>query len=274
MQLLLLCPQWGLEHLDLEDFIIRVKEAGYDGIDTWAPGTIAERRRLLRLLEEYKLVMVSHQHQAAGSGIDAWCRDFDRQLSIASELNPVLINSHSGRDSFTFDEQLQVIDTAAGFEERTGFTVAHETHRGRMGFCPGNFDQLLRARPAMRITADLSHWVCVTESYLEHFREVVDIAIRSTVHVHARVGFPEGPQVPDPRAAQYAEAWLNFTGWWTRIISACAGRGDRQLTITPEFGPPPYMWTNVADAQPVASQWDVNLYIREWFKSQFSLNSA
>ncbi|MEO8943748.1 MAG: hypothetical protein ABI297_04030 [Ginsengibacter sp.] len=31
MQLKILCPQWGLEHLQVEDFFSKVKNAGYDG---------------------------------------------------------------------------------------------------------------------------------------------------------------------------------------------------------------------------------------------------
>jgi len=37
VKLIILCPQWGLEHLPIEDFFLKVKEAGYDGIDTWLP---------------------------------------------------------------------------------------------------------------------------------------------------------------------------------------------------------------------------------------------
>ena len=37
MELKFLCPQWGHEHLDAEAFMSKVKEAGYDGVDTWVP---------------------------------------------------------------------------------------------------------------------------------------------------------------------------------------------------------------------------------------------
>ncbi len=29
------------------------------------------------------------------------------------------------------------------------------------------------------------------------------------------------------------------------------------MTMTTEFGPPPYMWTNVHDNSPIESQWDI-----------------
>jgi hypothetical protein len=37
MQLKILCPQWGYEHLEMDDFFIKVKDAGYDGVDSWMP---------------------------------------------------------------------------------------------------------------------------------------------------------------------------------------------------------------------------------------------
>ena len=45
MKLLILCPQWGHEHLPLEDFFSKVKKAGYDGIDTWVSEDINERKK-------------------------------------------------------------------------------------------------------------------------------------------------------------------------------------------------------------------------------------
>lgn len=267
MQLMILCPQWGSEDLDLEDFLIGVKEAGYDGIDTWVPESRMERRRLRSLLEQYGLVMVSHQHQAQGKNITEFCKSFDYFLSLSQETNPLLINSHSGGDYFSFEDQLRVIDTALEFEARNGIEVVHETHRGRMLFCPQVAEPLFLARKDLRITADFSHWVCVTESYLEHFTAILEEASNRTRHVHARVGFPEGPQIPDPRHPAWQTAMQHFLRWWTTIIKAHKKQGAHQLTITTEFGPPPYMWTQLHNNEPVVSQWDVNLYMKELLRS-------
>ncbi|MEJ7589011.1 MAG: hypothetical protein WKI04_15755 [Ferruginibacter sp.] len=34
---IILCPQWGQEHLSPKVFLSKVREAGYDGIYTWTP---------------------------------------------------------------------------------------------------------------------------------------------------------------------------------------------------------------------------------------------
>jgi len=156
MRLLFFCPQWGQEHLSPEVFLSKVREAGFDGIDTWMPEEKEQRKKFIQLVGEYKLAIVSHQHQAKGDNIKAFCRSFDYYLNVSLECGPLSINSHSGRDYFTIDEQLQVLDTTLNFSVKNNIRINHETHRGRMFFSPGNAE-IFNARPEVNITADLSH---------------------------------------------------------------------------------------------------------------------
>jgi sugar phosphate isomerase/epimerase len=266
MRLLILCPQWGHQHLPIEEFFQKVKEAGYDGVDTWLPEEPVERKRFITLLDHYQLSIVSHQHQAKGDTIAEFCRSLEGYLNLCMECNPLLINSHSGRDYFSLDDQLRVVDTVEEFSIRHKITVAHETHRGRIGFSPYNADELFKRRPDMKITADFSHWTCVTESYLENSSAIVDEAIKRTKHVHARVGYTQGPQIPDPRLSAWQEPVGFFLAIWKRIIEYQKFTGADFFTMTPEFGPPPYMWTRTEDNLPVASQWEINVFIKELLK--------
>lgn len=165
MKLLMLCTQWGHENLPVEEFFIKVKEAGYDGVDTWLPEDKNERNNFISLLNKYQLAIVSHQHQAKGNSINEYIKSLEYYLALSLECNPLLINSHSGRDYFTLDQQLNVIDTIEEFSVKNNITIAHETHRGRIGFSPYNAMDLFKLRLEMKITADFSHWTCVTESF-------------------------------------------------------------------------------------------------------------
>lgn len=269
MQLKILCTQWGNEHLPLEDFFSNVKEAGYDGIDTWMPEDINEKKKLISLLDSYKLDIISHQHQATGDNIKDYCKSLEYHLSYALECNPLLINSHSGRDYFTMEEQLKVIDTVEAFSVKNNITVAHETHRGRIGFSPYNAMELFNLRPSMKITADFSHWTCVTESFLAHSSTIVQEAIKRTKHIHARVGYTQGPQIPDPRLAVWQQPVEFFLNIWGEIIAYQKTQKSEFFTITTEFGPPPYMWTNSSDNLPIVSQWEINLFMKELLQRRF-----
>lgn len=272
MQVLIVSPQWGFEHLAFEDFIIKIEEAGFDGIETGVPEHPTERKNFVRLLGEYKLPIICHQHQAKGNNIDEFCRSFEYYLNLCMECNPMLINSHSGKDYFSLNDQLRVIDTANEFAIKHNIRVAHETHRGRLGFSPYNAKELFDLRPDMKITADFSHWVCVTESYLENCKDILDEAISRTEHIHARIGYPEGPQVPDPRVTEWQYATNVFMDWWTRIVAHKRASGEKTFTITPEFGPPPYMVTDPSTGKPLADQFELNCFIKDLIRKSIPLN--
>lgn len=199
-----------------------------------------------------------------------FCKSFEYYLNLSLESNPILINSHTGRDHFTMEEQLQLIDVAENFSVIKGVRVAHETHRGRIGFGPVNSRELFTLRPEMKITADFSHWVCVTESYLENFENEVNEAINRTEHIHARVGFPEGPQIPDPRSHFWQKQVDYFLKLWERILDFQRAKNTVIFTITPEFGPQPYMWSSLNDNSPVANQWEINLFMKSLLSERFS----
>lgn len=262
MDVLILAAQWGFEHLPFEDFITKIKTAGFDGVDTWMPEKASDRRRFLKLVDEYRLPVVAHQHQAQGQNITEFCRSFEYYLNLSMECNPLLINSHSGRDYFSINDQLRVIDVAEEFSVKNNIRVVHETHRGRLGFSPYKAEELFGLRPKMKVTADLSHWACVTESYLEHCPGIINEVICRAEHIHARVGHPQGPQVPDPRAAEWQGATGIFLDWWMRIIAHKRKAGYKQFTITPEFGPAPYMLTMPGTGEPIAGQFELNCFIK------------
>ena len=62
-------------------------------------------------------------------------------------------------------------------------------------------------------------------------------------HVHARVGYDQGPQVPHPDASEYRAALGAHERWWDAIWSAHARAGRATATMTPEFGPDGYLHT-------------------------------
>ena len=155
------------------------------------------------------------------------------------------------------------------FTVKNNIRIAHETHRGRIGFCPGNSNELFKHRPNMKITADFSHWVCVTESYLENFQEILAEAILRTEHIHARVGYTQGPQIPDPRKPFWKEQVQFFLKIWEQILAHQKSKHTKVFTITAEFGPPPYMWTHTDDNEPITSQWDINVFMKNLLVEKF-----
>jgi len=122
----------------------------------------------------------------------------------------------------------------------------------------------LEVNPHLNITLDISHWVAVAESYLEDQVEAVSLAISRTRHIHSRVGYPEGPQIPDPRLPEWEEAVSRHLSWWNNVVEQY--NGNEALTITTEFGPFPYLTHNY-------SQWDINVYMKEFLMKNLHSSS-
>ncbi len=53
----------------MKKFFLSQFEVDYDGIDTWIPEGVSERKKFLRPLNEHQLSIVCHQFHAKGSTI-------------------------------------------------------------------------------------------------------------------------------------------------------------------------------------------------------------
>lgn len=255
MSIQFFCPRWGCEDLSWNDFMLKVKAAGYDGVEYAITSDTDSQTldKVWNLAEQHQLLMIP-QH------FDTSTPDFNEHLDLyASWLDrirkypAVKINSQTGRDIFTLEQNLGLIKLA-------GPNVVHELHRGKFSFAAHITREYFKTDQAFKITFDISHWVAVAESFLEDQQEAVQLAIERTGHIHARVGFPEGPQIPDPRSPLWFDAVRIHLGWWSRIADRYSE--DEVLTITPEFGPFPYLTHDL-------SQWDINLYMMQLLKNEF-----
>ncbi len=186
-----------------------------------------------------------------------------RWVENSLEFAPRLINIHTGRDIFGFEENLRLFKAALALAERHGVPIVHETHRGRALFCATAAEKYLRALPDLRINADFSHWMVVHESDLRDQEGRLDLALDRADYIHARVGFSQGPQVPHPLAPEWAPERARHLDLWRRILSARQREGTAEFVITPEFGPVPYMPRLPFTAQPLADTWTVNVQWRD-----------
>ncbi len=80
-----------------------------------------------------------------------------------------------------------------------GIRIAHETHRGRILYNPWITRDLCVKYADLKLTADLSHFCVVAERVFAHddadWMEVMEQVAAHTIHIHARVGYAQGPQV-------------------------------------------------------------------------------
>jgi hypothetical protein len=254
---------WGMTGT-WETQLRQIAEAGYDGVECGIPGE-AEEPLLRELLDKYRLELILLVYTGGGDHIAS----LEEQVRRASSFKPILINSHSAKDSMPYDDQLAFFQHAVGLEKEIGVPIAHETHRGRALFTPWNTARLLQDLPDLHIAADFSHWCCVCESLLSDQTENVTLAAKHAIHIHGRVGYEQGPQVPDFRAPEYEYALLQHEQWWDEICDFHQAAGTPFVTFTPEFGPPGYMHTQPYTKQPVVDLWDICLAMAQRFRDRY-----
>lgn len=267
MRILFLKSTWEFADEPLEAIAERVKGTGFDGLEVHVGGRREAPESLKRMLGSQDLRLVA---QIATDGLTPGdhLRSLEEQFAFAAACGPLLINCHAGRDYFRHDENLRLLRRGMELSRHHRVPIAYETHRGRPTYSAIDTRRLLAVLPDLRLTADFSHWMVVHESDLTAQEENVQAAIERSDHIHARIGFEQGPQVNDPSAPEWAAHARNHLELWRRIVAHHVARGSALLTITPEFGPPPYMPTLPFTQAPTADVWGANVYVKDWLKRE------
>jgi sugar phosphate isomerase/epimerase len=270
MEISFFCPIWGSENLDIRSFLSKVSAAGYDGVEMGLPLDSGGKAYILDSLKSSGLKFIAQHWETATTDYEVHKKEYRQRLENLAIAGPLFINSQTGKDFFTYKQNEGLIEIAGEVSARQGVRIIHETHRGKFSFASHITLQFLKNLPGLRLSLDISHWCTVAESWLDDQPEAISMAISRADHIHARVGFPEGPQVPDPRAPEWKEALDKHLNWWKQVIDQRRIEGRAEFTITPEFGPYPYMTILPNSRQPVSDQWEVNVYMMEYLRSKFS----
>ncbi|MDT0650630.1 sugar phosphate isomerase/epimerase family protein [Autumnicola edwardsiae] len=263
MEIKYFCPRWGSTHLSFDRFLRKVRDAGYDGVEMSFSSEMdqVEKSEMLDGLTHYDLELIGQQWRTTDRNFNTHLYSFEKHLFKLCEGKPLFINSHTGKDYYTQSQNMTLINRAREISKEMGVKIIHETHRGRWSFAAHTTKEYLIKFSEIRLTLDISHWCNVAESLLEDQEEAVAKAIYHTDHIHARVGFQEGPQINDPQAPEWKKVLDTHLCWWDRVIALHRQKGSDFLTITPEFGAPPYLPLLPFTKQPIVDQWDTNIFM-------------
>lgn len=253
---------WEVYAQPLDWFVGQAADGGWEATEIYLAERPEPRPEILRLHRRAGLQLIA-QIATRGETPVQHLVSLREHYQNALECEPVAVNCHTGKDFFSFDDNRRLFEAAVELSAKGGVPILHEIHRGRALFTAPLCRDFLEAVPGLRLTADFSHLFCVHESDLTNQPEAVNAIIAASDHIHARVGFDEGPQVGDPRNPAYQE-WLDVSVYlWTRIRDRMAAEGKPHMTVTPEFGPPPYAPLDGITEHPIADPWETNHWMRE-----------
>lgn len=266
-----LATSWGFDG-SMDSFCAKAKKEGYDGIENWWPGTEKEQQEMFDAVKKHglDLAIIWGTDESNFSEHAATFKKTVDAFAKQKIQRPVYINLHSGKDYFSFDDNYKLVDYSITLSKETGIPIYHETHRGRMMFAAHVTHEFIKKNPELKLTLDISHWCNVHETLLHDQTAAVDAALQQTEHIHARVGYQEGPQVADPRAPEWKYAVDAHFAWWDKVVERKKKAGE-PLTILTEFGPPLYMQTLPYTLQPLSNQWEINVYMMQLLRKRYGM---
>ncbi len=195
--------------------------------------------------------------------------DVERQLKLGQSLQPQQVTIIGGCDAWSLEQSVRFFGESREIAARMGITCSFETHRSRSLFNPWITLAILERLPELRITCDFSHWVVVLERQLDDDWDALLEVARHAHHIHARVGYDQGPQVPHPAAPEYADALASHQRYWETIWATQLEMNLACTTMTPEFGPDGYLHCAPFSRQPVADLWEINSWMGQTERVHF-----
>ena len=188
-------------------------------------------------------------------------QDFERKLEASLKADPLFITCLGGCDAWPESQTVEFLIGAMEIAEAADIAVSFETHRSRSLFNPWVTDRVVREIPDLKLTCDYSHWCVVCERLMDTELDVLERLSKHAFHIHARVGYEQGPQVPHPAAPEYEYALRAHQLWWEMIWQEQRSAGYQETTITPEFGPDGYLHRLPFSNKPVADLWELNCWM-------------
>lgn len=260
---------------DLQNAMQRARCHGFDGLEAnlqhpalvgLEPELIREQLQAAGLVLIAEVVTGGDYVPTLDLGPDQHAAELEQQLALAQALAPLRISVIAGSDSWPLEQQHRFFERAVQLAEASAVPVSFETHRSRSLFNPWTISELLQAHPKLRLTADLSHWCCVSERLMEPELAPVQAIADRVDHIHARVGFAQGPSVAHPFAPEAAAALAAHQRCWQLFLRRQRERGHSPSTITPEFGPDGYLPRLPFTGVPVADLLVINSAMVRWIR--------
>jgi sugar phosphate isomerase/epimerase len=273
MEIKYICTYWGCEHLSAKEFLSNVLQNGYDGVEINFPDDelfivefIAELERIRNTINPNFIFIAQQVLPNKKETVNEYIDRITQRLEFIIQLKPNYINSHTGKDFFDFSDNCKIIEICNQLTRVSGIPIWHEIHRGRFSFHLKTIVSYLDIFPKINLIADFSHFCVVSESDLHDQSDLLSKIYPNIKHIHARIGFEQSPQVNNPFAPEWKTYLEQYLFWWKEIIAIQKNKKSAIFTITPEFGPFPYMPQEPFTKKPLSNQWEINLQMKNYLQ--------
>lgn len=275
MELKIFKTLWGFEG-PYSNAIDQALKAEFNGIEGPAPIESSDKKNFLQRLQENNLDYIA-EITTAGSYVpdrhatlNQHIESLKSRLDMSLEYDPLFITCLGGCDAWPEEKNIEFFHAAMEYAKLNQVTISFETHRGRAFFNPWVTQRIVNQIPNIKLTCDFSHWCVVCERLMDTELDVIESLLPNAHHIHARVGYDQGPQVPHPAAPEYENELQSHQRWWQSIWKFQATSEYAISTMTPEFGPDRYLHEQPFSQEPVADLWEVNQWMAKEERNHFT----
>ena len=252
----------------------------WQGVEGPLPRDVQERQRFYDQRRAHNLEWIAEICTATpassyvpnpGKSVAEHLESLQKGAEEALPWSPRFITTMGGSDAWSLAEKILFAEGLVSLSQSIGLPISLETHRARCLYNPWTTRAVLKEVPDLQLTVDFSHWCVVTERLVMNEEEdLLGQMSGHAFHIHARVGYDQGPQVPDPRAPEYEEAREAHWRWWSELLKGMAERGFATATLTPEFGPDGYLQMAPYTRTPVADLNEINTWMGQYLAEKIT----
>jgi sugar phosphate isomerase/epimerase len=274
MKVKYICTYWGFEHQSAKEFLANVIANGYDGVEINFPDNenfiteFLEELAFIRNSGKSDFLFIAQQVLSnKKESLEEYTERLADRLHFLTSLKPDFINSHTGKDFYEFSDNCRIIEMTERIASNSGIPIWHEIHRGRFSFHLKTLLNYIDFFPGLQLIADFSHFCVVSESNLSDQQDLLEKIYPNIRHIHARIGFEQSPQVNNPFAPEWKNHLERYLVWWRQIMAVQANKNTSFITITPEFGPFPYMPEEPFTRKSLSNQWEINIQMKKYLQN-------
>jgi hypothetical protein len=189
-------------------------------------------------------------------------------LDLAHRINAPFVVVIGQEMPVRVADMVPVIEGWLRVSEQEGMPIQFETHRNCITNDLFTAVQLLEAVPAMRIAADLSHYVVDREMPCPPtpaLQQLISQVLERSESFQGRVA-ARGQIQLQLEFAQHAKWVKLFRDWWRQGFAAWRARhlaDEAPLVFLCELGPPDYAMTG-ADGRELSDRWSEALLLAHW----------
>ncbi|MFN3405064.1 MAG: hypothetical protein ACK40G_13265 [Cytophagaceae bacterium] len=255
---------------NLADFLSKLKEAGYDGVEMQLPKEKVEKFILKHVLKDLNLLFVA-TIKLEYNTFEEYFTAYINALNDLQEFEPVAINSVTGKSWFSFEQNCRLIEEAALFAVKTGIKVYHKADRNGFAFHPAVVGNYIKTFANLEFTSDFSEWVIASGMEPNRFKNLCgDISFS---HINCKIADTNTAQISDPRAPEFSGLMEQYIKSWEEIVANACRTEKALVTINTAFDQacaPKLPYSNM----PVSNAWDINLYLLKTLSEAFAKYAA